>query len=416
MKEVPLQEWARRLLEDQIDRLGELRNANPRDAGFKLWRQTTLTVIQRVWPGNLQKSERFRRIPFSTPSSKASRAQMREYHERGCGEAISHLRGLLMEIDSGGLDPSQSPVLPRFSSSEFGMEPGMDLPATPPPSRFTSPASEKSLEDLKAAESTPPAIHESAASNPPPQPPVRATTDRPAKPAPQVSSPASRGGRPPRRGEKRALKDMLGFSDGSASAERATSSSPAMPAERVESFSPPRPAPSFGSPVHEPPAPAPPAAVRSKEEREVVTEGSREAPEAMASNVEDDFLDCDGEAAVTAVIESEDDDAAAKFLKSSPVLSAKARPPSAERRTRTVPQMETAIASALMAVAGEVAALGVPEGQRAAMRAALMSLARQFDDRSATWASLRQVVSLVLDHPVLARRTIPLLVPFLDLE
>ena len=53
MKEVPLQEWAKRLLEDQIERLAELRNANPRDQSFKLWRQTTLTVIQRLCSADL---------------------------------------------------------------------------------------------------------------------------------------------------------------------------------------------------------------------------------------------------------------------------------------------------------------------------------------------------------------------------
>src|SRR5205814_436354 len=58
MKDVPLVEWARKLIDDQLERLSELRNANPRDPGFKLWRQTTLTIIQRIWPGDLERCER----------------------------------------------------------------------------------------------------------------------------------------------------------------------------------------------------------------------------------------------------------------------------------------------------------------------------------------------------------------------
>src|SRR5215468_5526486 len=96
-------EWARRLLEDQILRLSELRNANPRDAGFKLWRQTTLTVIQRIWPGDLIRCERFRRIPFTTPSTKASRGAQKQHYERGCVEAGHYLRMLITEIEANGL-------------------------------------------------------------------------------------------------------------------------------------------------------------------------------------------------------------------------------------------------------------------------------------------------------------------------
>ena len=35
----------RQMIEEQVAQLGTLRNANPRDAGFKLWRQNTLTVL-----------------------------------------------------------------------------------------------------------------------------------------------------------------------------------------------------------------------------------------------------------------------------------------------------------------------------------------------------------------------------------
>ena len=40
------------MLEEQIRQLRELRNAGPRDSGFKQWRQSTLTAIQRIWPAD----------------------------------------------------------------------------------------------------------------------------------------------------------------------------------------------------------------------------------------------------------------------------------------------------------------------------------------------------------------------------
>src|SRR5207247_2406929 len=79
-----------------------------RDGGFKLWRQTTLTVIQRLWPGDLPKSERFRRIPFTALAAKPSRDQVRHSFERGCGEASAYLRALILEVQSAGLAPAAS--------------------------------------------------------------------------------------------------------------------------------------------------------------------------------------------------------------------------------------------------------------------------------------------------------------------
>jgi len=43
-------------------------------------------------------------------------------------------------------------------------------------------------------------------------------------------------------------------------------------------------------------------------------------------------------------------------------------------------------------------------------------LARQIEERTADWETLRDAFSLAMDYPPLARRVVPLLVPFLDLE
>jgi hypothetical protein len=101
-----------------------------------------------------------------------------------------------------------------------------------------------------------------------------------------------------------------------------------------------------------------------------------------------------------------------EFMRSSPVLKASPRP---VRRHTPVPATPSPAAASLTALAAEVAHLGVPEGQRAGARAMLLDLARQIDERELEWAGLRESLQLALEYPPLARRVIPLLVPYLDL-
>ena len=46
-------EQARQLLQESLDQLNALKNANVRDTGFKQWRQNALTLIQRLCPGGV---------------------------------------------------------------------------------------------------------------------------------------------------------------------------------------------------------------------------------------------------------------------------------------------------------------------------------------------------------------------------
>ncbi len=101
-----------------------------------------------------------------------------------------------------------------------------------------------------------------------------------------------------------------------------------------------------------------------------------------------------------------------EFLRTSPVLKASARP--VRRRGSNVPSTPSPAAASLFALASEVAQLGVPDGQRAGMRATLIELARRLDERSLDWDTLRDSFHAVLDFPPLARRVIPMLIPYLD--
>lgn len=114
---------AREWLECQLAELGQLRNASRRDHNFKTWRQQTLTVIQRVWPGETRRVDRFRRIPFSSPAPRATDAQVRECYERGWGEAGVLLREFLAEIDLLGLPQVQADGTRAGSETEAAMGP-----------------------------------------------------------------------------------------------------------------------------------------------------------------------------------------------------------------------------------------------------------------------------------------------------
>jgi hypothetical protein len=94
---------ARAEIEKQLVELSRLRNANTRDAEFKVWRQATLTLIQRIWEGDDSRSSRFRSVPFSPGTTRADAKLAREWFERGCAEAAQVLRALVEEINEHGI-------------------------------------------------------------------------------------------------------------------------------------------------------------------------------------------------------------------------------------------------------------------------------------------------------------------------
>src|SRR5258706_11672938 len=100
------------LLENSLEQINALRNANVRDANFKEWRQSTLTLFQRLWSGDDIRSERFRRIPFSPPSSRADSKTVRDWFEKGAAEAATLIRSLIDEVVEGGVPQSSGESRP----------------------------------------------------------------------------------------------------------------------------------------------------------------------------------------------------------------------------------------------------------------------------------------------------------------
>src|ERR1043165_10282505 len=87
-------------LEKQISLLGELRNAGTRAQEFREWRQTTLTLVERIWPEQPTRAMRFRRVPFSPPSARADDRLARERFGRGRAEGRRALRPRLAEAQA----------------------------------------------------------------------------------------------------------------------------------------------------------------------------------------------------------------------------------------------------------------------------------------------------------------------------
>lgn len=101
-----------------------------------------------------------------------------------------------------------------------------------------------------------------------------------------------------------------------------------------------------------------------------------------------------------------------EFLSSSPVFSV-GNPSNASRSPSHKAELSPS-ALAIMAMAVEIEALGVPEGDRPRVREALLDLARKLDTPQLSWRQLRMTMEVVMEYPAIARRVMPMIVPFLD--
>lgn len=93
---------------------------------------------------------------------------------------------------------------------------------------------------------------------------------------------------------------------------------------------------------------------------------------------------------------------------SAPAAPAAPAPPSATPASAASGVLE------LLSLAARVEDLDVPERQRPIVRAALVDLWRQMESPPVRWETLRAAVALAMEHPTLARRVLPLIVPHLD--
>jgi len=102
------------------------------------------------------------------------------------------------------------------------------------------------------------------------------------------------------------------------------------------------------------------------------------------------------------------------FMRSSPVLGATGRkvqraPQEAAGHGFTDPD-----AIAIISIVDELTQLGVPATRQSETRARLLDLSRRIENGELEWNSLKKSVWFAMEYPEVARRVMPLLLPWID--
>lgn len=428
---------AQELLENSLEQINALRNANVRDSNFKEWRQSTLTLFQRLWSGD-DVSERFRRIPFSPPSTRADSKVVREWFEKGAAEAAGLIRMLIDEVAEGGIAENSGESRPAR----------LDYGSSEPPPEDSEPTSD--YEGTSIPRVSPPS---SASRAPRPGPGV--TPARPTRPA-EAERETRESARPVRGGgkskkNKGRLKDMLGFGDEAEFAApppppepparapshpsrpmpgtRVVRSESSLPSEhRLEPSEPQGPRARDESERRAPERPTPPPVLREekphgvqwrKDELDLEQQSEKDAEvEVSESSLQfalDSALEMDNASDDSSEAdEISDAREAEEFLGNSPVFRSKGRPVKRKGPSPAPAHARSAAGAAVLAIASEIAAMGVPENHRSRARAALLDLAHHLDRHDLTWQAMREAVDFIMLYPPIARRILPLLLPYLE--
>jgi hypothetical protein len=106
--------------------------------------------------------------------------------------------------------------------------------------------------------------------------------------------------------------------------------------------------------------------------------------------------------------------ATADFMRTSPVLGATGR--KVQRAPQESPEhgFVDPDAIAIVSMFEELDDLGVPKTRQSEARARLLDLARRIEADDLKWAALRKAVWFAMEYPEVARRLMPLLLPWID--
>jgi len=449
----------------QLGDLSTIRNATARDQSFKNWRQSTLTILQRIWPADQDRIERFRRIPFSPADPRADVRTTREWYSRGCQEAARVLTQLIEDVRTNGVAEAAATELSELQVGEFDNGfPTVDLPGgeatavTPPPA---APAGQSpAVPTGHGAEQLTPTFAKIGTNMKTrlrellgfAQLSAKALTGAPAgeTPAPE-STPAPKANSVPRAGTWNASAPAAdGASSNLLRAMRAKTAPPTSVPLASPYVPPPAEAAATGEPLELPSGASvsmsKPTTLRGSIEKVTIESlisptfrGEGEpAPDDADEDSADGFRD---DTALEALTES---DATPQELDPEPprpagrpaltlvraVPDPPAVPPRAEPAASATPPVtpepprgarsldESALedpdAIAVVSMAQDLARLGVPAERQAEARARLADLARRIERGQIEWGVLRKAVWFAMEYPEVARRLLPVLLPWIE--
>lgn len=463
MKNLPSAEEARQWLIVQLELLTELKNSNARDSGFQQWRNNTIALAERIWPHQAAKYKRFRRVPFQPSSVKADDRARRESFEKGCAEARRLLQLWIAEINLHGLLHGGEGSGPPDPMPDLGDAPSSDVPGQRRSSRASSGGSQSGLgggtrgnapgtghvprgrafgvgrgssgrqqsaaqpkkskprlkdmlglgDDGEAAPEAPPeAEPPRIPSAPRPTPPRLETPPKPSIPLlRQPETPA-----PPPAGEDLAIErlerpspadtgpDVLERSifDAMQAARNAdTETNEPEPAEASkESKSKQEDEPEAEVPeAHATPETAEKEEAPAEPEPEPMKEPA--GAEVSTQEPEEETPEPEAEAATTSTKKSDETEEESAI--EAPVAS----------KSDDVPEPPGAIVE-IVRLASDLDLLGVPEQEARPLRAALLEVGRTLDSDAPEWNALQVAITLAVCQPVVARKLLPLLMPYLD--
>ena len=102
------------------------------------------------------------------------------------------------------------------------------------------------------------------------------------------------------------------------------------------------------------------------------------------------------------------------FMRSSPVLGANARKPQRPGHEPDSHGLTDPDAIAILSMVDELTLMGVPTTRQSETRARLLDLARRIEAADIKWNSLRAAVWFAMEYPEVARRLLPILLPWID--
>ena len=137
-------------------------------------------------------------------------------------------------------------------------------------------------------------------------------------------------------------------------------------------------------------------------------------PVEEAAEESDPAADAEDDSPVHRADSAELSRATADFMRTSPVLGATGRKVQRAPHESSEHGFSDPDAIAIASMFDELASMGVPSSRQSEARARLLDLARRIETEDLPWNALRKAVWFAMEYPEVARRLIPMLLPWID--